>query len=144
MECMTQKAEKELLERILGTNELAGKHGLALSREDAELLVAERGKIVQAQKQVQPGEEILPKLICTFCDSGYISQSNYVERLVRLQEIFYLFKNELADEISDDALLDFMKEQFETVCCGDMDYLEGNCMMIFVQAIKKQHSAETV
>ena len=29
-----------------------------------------------------------------------------------------------------------MREQFETVCFGDLDYLEGTCLDIFSQAIR--------
>ena len=29
-----------------------------------------------------------------------------------------------------------MKEQFETLCFGDLDYLEGTCLSIFSQAIR--------
>ena len=42
----------------------------------------------------------------------------------------------MLDEISDDELLHFMKEQFETVCFGDLEYLEGTCLNIFAQAIR--------
>ncbi len=83
------------------------------------------------QKRVEFGESILPRIIYEFCDSAFINQSNYVESLTRLQEIFFLYKNEMLDEISDEELLNFMKEQFETVCFGDFDYLEGTCLDIF-------------
>ena len=56
--------------------------------------------------------------------------------MIRLQEIFYLYKNEMLDEISDKELLQFMKEQFETICYGDLEYLETTCLAIFAQAIR--------
>ena len=71
-----------------------------------------------------------------FCDCPYLNQEHYVETLVRLQDIFYLYKNEMLDEITDDELLNFMREQYETVCFGDLDYLEGTCLDIFAQAIR--------
>lgn len=82
------------------------------------------------------GEGILPRIIYEFCDSDYISQSDYAKTLARLQEIFFHYKNEMMDEISDDELLHFMKEQFETICEGDLDYLEGTCLSIFSQAVR--------
>ena len=51
-------------------------------------------------------------------------------------EIFFHFKNEMLDEVSDDELLHFMKEQFETVCYGDLEYLEETCLDIFSQAVR--------
>ncbi len=29
-----------------------------------------------------------------------------------------------------------MKEQFEEICFGDLDYLEGTCLNIFAQAVR--------
>ena len=54
----------------------------------------------------------------------------------RLQEIFYTFKNETLDEITDDELLEFMREQYEEKCCGDTEYLEGTFLSDFAQAIR--------
>ena len=47
----------------------------------------------QKQKRVEFGEGIVPKIIYEFCDSNYIDQNNYVDTIIRLQEIFYLYKN---------------------------------------------------
>ncbi len=78
----------------------------------------------------------MPKIIYEFCDSNYIDQNNYADTIIRLQEIFYLYKNEMQDEITDDELLHLMKEQFELICFGDLDYLEGTCLANFAQAIR--------
>ena len=86
------------------------------------------------------GQGILPKIIDTFCDSAYITQDSYCDTLIRLQEIFFLYKNEMLDEITDDELLEFMREQFDGVCCGDLDYLEGTCLDLFAQAIRAGYS----
>ena len=42
----------------------------------------------------------------------------------------------MQDEITDDELLHLMKEQFELICFGDLDYLEGTCLANFAQAIR--------
>ena len=42
----------------------------------------------------------------------------------------------MQDEISDDELLHFMKEQYETVCYGDLEYLESTCLEVFARAIR--------
>ena len=78
----------------------------------------------------------MTKIMEEFCDSSFISQNNYVETLIRLQEIFYLYKNEMQDELTDEELLHFMREQFENTCFGDLEYLEGTCLNIFSQAIR--------
>lgn len=57
-----------------------------------------------------------------------------------MQEIFYLYKNEMQDEITDDELLHLMKEQFENLCYGDLDYLESTCLAGFAEAIRAGYS----
>lgn len=128
--------ERAQIQKVMESNQYTEQYGLTLSAQDAEVLTQERKSTLMEQKRVEFGESILPRIIYEFCDSAFISQSNYVESLVRLQEIFFLYKNEMLDEISDEELLNFMKEQFETVCFGDFDYLEGTCLDIFAQAVR--------
>lgn len=124
------------LQKVLETNQYTEKYGLMLREEDAQLLVKERTNTLKEQRRVEFGGSILPSIIYEFCDSAYIDQKSYVETITHLQEIFFLYKNEMQDEITDDELLHFMKEQFETVCYGDLNYLESTCLDIFAQAIR--------
>ncbi len=128
--------QKNQLAKILETNEMTARYGLVLTQQDAELLAAERSRVLKRERRVEFGPGILPKVIEQFCDSDFIDQNNYVDTLLRLQEIFYLYKNEMQDEISDEELLHFMKEQFEEVCFGDLGYLEGTCLQIFAEAVR--------
>lgn len=133
---LEELAKQELARQILATNRYTRKYSLVLREEDAALLTQERADVLRTQKRVEFGEGILPKIIYMFCDSAYIYQDNYCESLIRLQEIFFAYKNEMLDEITDDELLAFMQEQFEEVCRGDFDYLEGTCLDLFAQAIR--------
>ena len=129
-------SEKNQLQKVMETNKKTEPFGLELSQEDAKLLVEARGEELRRQKRVEFGEGILPKIIFAFCDSSYLSQDNYVETVARLQDIFYLFKNESMDLLNDDELLVFMREQFEQTCFGDLDYLEDTCLENFAQAVR--------
>ena len=100
---------------MIKTNETTERFGLSLTEQDAKLILAERKNALAEQKRIEFGEGIATKIIYEFCDSEYIHQSNYVETIIRLQEIFYLYKNEMHDEITDDELLHLMKEQFENI-----------------------------
>lgn len=124
------------IQQVQTANQRAEKFGLTLSEDDMELLLAEKRNVLKAERRVEFGESILPKIMDEFCDSSFLSQDNYAETLIRLQEIFYRFKNEMQDEITDDELIHFMKETFETICYGDFDYLEGTCLDIFAQAVR--------
>lgn len=124
------------LAEVQKTNQYTQQFGLALSDQDTQLLLAEKNAVLKAQRRVEFGQGILPQIIYAFCDSAFISQGDYVDTLIRLQEIFYLYKNEMQDEITDGELLNFMREQFEAVCYGDLNYLESTCLDIFAQAIR--------
>ena len=56
--------------------------------------------------------------------------------LGQLQELFYTFKNESRDELTDAELLDFMRRQFENICFGDLDYLGATCLERFARAVR--------
>lgn len=124
------------LRKIVKTNETTERFGLSLTEREAKLILEERRNSLLEQKRIEFGEGIAAKVIYEFCDSDYINQDNYVETIIRLQEIFYLYKNEMQDEITDDELLHLMKEQFENICFGDLDYLESTCLANFAQAIR--------
>lgn len=140
---LEEMSKQTLIAQVLETNHHTQKYGLALKKEDAVLLAKERVDVLRKERRVEFGQGILPRIIYTFCDSSYIYQDNYCESLIRLQEIFHLYKNEMLDEITDDELLEFMKEQFENVCFGDFGYLEGTCLDIFAQAIRAGYSGYT-
>ena len=107
-----------------------------LSKRDAQMLLTEKNHILKQQQRVEFGTSVLPQMIRAFCDSPFMAQHTYVDTLIGLQELFFLYKNEMQDEITDEELLNFMREQFDTVCCGDLEYLGSTCLEIFAQAIR--------
>ena len=97
-----------------------------------------RKEDLKEQQRIEFGEGILPKLIFTFCDSPYIYQDNYVDTIIRLQEIFYSYKNEVMDELTDDELLDFMKKAFDGECKGSLEYLEETALEQYARNVRKE------
>lgn len=132
------------MKQIEETNLYTEKYGLKLSEKDTEILIAEKSNTLKAERRVEFGQSILPQIIYAFCDSTFISQDNYLEVLIRLQEIFFLYKNEMQDEITDEELLNFMREQFDDVCYGDLEYLESTCLEIFSEAIRAGYTDYTI
>ena len=133
---MQQLSGQNQLAKILEVNEYTEPFGLALTQEEARMLVQERRNSLKEQQRAEFGGGILPRLIQVFCDSPYIYQEIYAETLVRLQEIFYLYKNESLDELTDEELLAYMKKQFDGVCAGDMDYLEHTALEEFAREVR--------
>ncbi len=130
-------SEHNKLQKVIEMNEKTQKFGLVLSEKDAKMLVERRNTNLKEQQRVEFGEGILPKLIFTFCDSPYIYQGNYVDTIMRLQEIFYLYKNESMDELTDDDLLEAMKEAFDGECEGDLEYLEDTALEEFARSTRR-------
>ncbi|GHU43012.1 hypothetical protein FACS1894111_07870 [Clostridia bacterium] len=130
-----QKAEEECRSLML-YNEKTASFGLSLTAEEAHELVAYRDDSLKEHRRVEFGKGILDALVFAFCDSPYIGQADYLETLKGLTDLFYLFKNESEDKLTDDELMTFMREQFDEVCCGDLDYLGGTCLTRFVTAIR--------
>ena len=116
------------LQTLVECNQYTKKFGLSLTEKEALILVKDRKDSLKEQQRVEFGESILNKLIFAFCDSAYLYQENYVDSIGRLQDIFYLFKNETMDELTDDELIDYMRKSFEEECKGSFDYLEDTIL----------------
>lgn len=133
---MIQKKQKQELEVLLTCNDQSARYGMALTAEEAGELMHCRDESLRKYQRIEFGKGVLDKLIFAFCDSQYLDQYNYLDMLKKLQDIFYQFKNESQDCLTDDELLAFMKEQFEGVCAGDTEYLEQTCLSRFAKAIR--------
>ena len=130
--------EANQIQKVISMNEKTQAYGLVLTEDDAKFLVEQKQECLKEQQRIEFGETILSKLIFTFCDSAYISQSDYVETISRLQEIFYLYKNESMDILTDDELLSYMKEAFEGECQGSLEYLEETVLEEFARKIREE------
>ncbi len=129
-------SEDYQVNRILETNETSKENGLTLTKEEATALVAARGDILKAERRVEFGDSISPKLIRAFVDSSFINQEDYAQTLARLQEIFFLYKNESMDMVTDEELLAIMKNAYENESGGDLEYLEGTALEDFARSVR--------
>ena len=125
------------LQQIVSCNAYTKKFGITITTEDALQLIEARKDVLMQNERIEFGESVLPKLIYTFCDSPYLYQDNYIDMISRLQEIFYLYKNESLDEVSDDELVELMKDYFDGDCQGSLDYLEETCLEAFARSVRE-------
>lgn len=135
-ELLTKNRQRDELAMLDAYNQKTEMFGLALTKEEAKALIVSRDESLKKYGRVEFGKGILDKLVYSFCDSQYISRENYLAVLTRLQDIFYHFKNESQDKLTDDELLTFMRQQYESVCYGDLDYLENTCLERFLKAVR--------
>lgn len=110
---------------LTGCNEKTARFGLILSPAEAAALLETRAEALRSSGRIEFGPGVMQKMILAFCDSPYLCQSNYTETLQELIEIFYYFKNECQDKISDDELIEWMKKYYDTSCEGSLDLLRN-------------------
>lgn len=115
-----QRIDPAALERY---NRRSEPYGLTLSESALQRLLLLRAEVLQQTGRIELGGGVLEKLITAFCDSPYVVQSKYEDTLAELQELFYYFKNECRDLVTDDELLDAMRLIFNSVAHGSVEYL---------------------
>lgn len=129
-------SEQSQMNIIRKTNEYSNQFGLSLTDDDIGELLVRRRESLSEQQRVEFGAGILDMIIFAFCDSDYVYQENYLETIIRLQNIFYLYKNESLDELTDDELISIMRNAFEEKCHGSLEYLEETFLDEFARNIR--------
>ena len=109
---------------ILACNGDTEKYGLCLTPGQARALVQTETETLKKTGRIELGQGIICRLISRFADSPYISPQNYEQTLHELTGLFYDFKNETCDAVSDNELADFMKESYNNYCGGSIRLLE--------------------
>ena len=130
-------SEQRQMDIIRETNGYTQRFGLCLTDDDIQELMVQHRECLSEQQRVEFGQGILDKIIFAFCDSDFIDQENYAETLARLQSIFYLYKNESLDELSDDELITVMRNAFDGICHGSLEYLEDTYLEQFAREIRE-------
>lgn len=120
--------DTRVFNEITQCNEVTREYGLKLSEKDVKEIINTRNIALQKSGRIEFNGQIINKIITSFCDSPYISQYNYSETINELVEIFYNYKNETLDYISDDELIEIMKENFDNYCQGSLEILEGKVL----------------
>lgn len=114
------------ISELLQTNEETMKNGLILTVEDAKQILNVRNKALKGCGRIELGFDVTKKLVKVLSSSKFIDQYNYVSTVNDMQETFYYLKNETEDKMSDDALLEMMKDLFEYTCEGSMELLNSH------------------
>ena len=127
LEIVNKRKQIEIA-NIKKCNEYTNKYGLILSDNQISNLLERKKETLKETGRIEFREGIIDKLIKEFCNSPYINQENYAETLYELIEMFYEYKNETMDLITDDELIEFMRKSFDEICQGDLEYLSGTVM----------------
>ena len=127
IELINQKNQNEI-SNIESCNKITSVYGLSLNVKQISNLLEKKQEILKRTGRIEFRESIIKKIIIEFSDSPYITQESYESILHELIEIFYEYKNETMDIVTDDELIKFMKKSFDGICKGNIDYLLGTIM----------------
>lgn len=116
-------SEQNRRQKILACNTATARFGLLLTPAEAHMVADTQKKALAATNRIEFSDETIPKIIYAFCDSSFIPPNEYAETLARLTEIFYHFKNETNNLLSDDELIHTMSASFNGVCQGSLSLL---------------------
>lgn len=120
----TENALQEItVSKILSLNAITEKYGLILTESDAIEIIKTQKRALKNNYRFEFGSDTLSKLIFAFSDSPYLTQSNYLEIIHDLIDLFYHFKSETQEALDDDSLIQLMKDYFDRVCEGSMELL---------------------
>ncbi|MFT8390826.1 MAG: DUF6323 family protein [Sporolactobacillus sp.] len=118
--------QKQAVHAILGCNARTAPFGLILTENQAIALEQQRFYALKENGRVEFGGGVIEKLIAAFCDSPYLCQDHYEETLHELLTIFYYYKNETLDLLSDSRLIAEMKQAYNGPCHGSLELLAGD------------------
>jgi hypothetical protein len=104
-------------------NKVTHRYGITLSPADIQALVVGRVDALQETERVEFGRGVAKDLVLAFSSSVYVAQSSFVQTVLELQDLFYLFKNESDEQIPDDDLIATMRSLYDDVAQGDMQRL---------------------
>lgn len=127
IELINLKKQNEI-SNIESCNKITSVYGLSLNVKQISNLLEKKQEILKRTGRIEFRESIIKKIIIEFSDSPYITQESYESIIHELIEIFYEYKKETMDIVTDDELIKFMKKSFDGICKGDIDYLSGTIM----------------
>lgn len=116
--------QKQAVAELMQCNDYSAKFGLTLTQTQAIELVETRSHALSSNGRIEFGGGVIDKIIKAFCDSPYLSMQDYAQILHELTELFYFYKNETLDLVSDDELIQFMKTAYDGLCQGSLDLLD--------------------
>ncbi len=116
----------EYIRQLIDTNDYSSKYGLTLTPEQAQMLIETRNNSLRDNSRIEIGLGAVEKIINNFSESPYIDNNNYAETINDLLELFYYYKTETHDRISDVKLIELMRNKFDNEYKGSIELMQSN------------------
>ncbi len=121
---------------LLQTNETSIEYGLALTEQEALMLIEAGKNSIDSHDRLEFGESATIKIVNKFMQSSYISQSEYADTIAELIDVFYQVKEECYDILTDDEVIGIMYDFFENESGGSIDILQTRDMDYLCKKIR--------
>jgi hypothetical protein len=107
------RQQERFLEELRRVNEIGEQFGLRLSEQGMLELAQARSRALTDHGRVELGASAVRSIVDGFCDSPYLLQEDYETTLTELVDAFYYFKNECGEQLTDDELIQAMRERYD-------------------------------
>ena len=104
-------------------DELARRYGMQLTQLQFQRLTQARRQALQDTGRIDFGGGVLDQLVYAFCDSLFVESRSFASFLEQMQELFYIFKNETQDAVTDEELIQALAALFNGEAQGSLEYL---------------------
>lgn len=111
---------------------------LVLSEQQSLALRGTAETALKNAGRIEFGPSIVDPLVEAFSDSPYLTAEDCEETLAELVSLFYLFKNETLDRISDESLIKYMKKSFDGDCAGSVELLASDALPTLAAKVKRK------
>lgn len=133
-------ADTDTAAALLSLNHSTAAYGLTLTPQQAQSIAVAQREAISSTGRFEFGGGAAARLAAAFCESPYINQVDYETVLRELIWIFYEFKTETGDRISDDVLIDYMRRSFDTKCRGSLELLADDALPLLLRRLNLHRS----
>lgn len=133
----------ENVSSLLSLNDTTSNYGITITADGAAAIIQNRDKALFNTGRIEFGTSVTEKIVNVFCSSPYVNNDNFAETVSDLTEIFFYYKSEMLEKLSDDELISLMKDEFDGRCEGSTELLASKALYNYSQRLKGFDDDET-
>ena len=116
--------QEQCSEKLLKLNDESINYGLVLTQKDINDIMKNINETLKKIGRIETSADALEKVISIVYSSPYTDKENYVENINDMQELFYYFKSQVLDLLSDDEVIEILDKAYDEKC-GEILQIQG-------------------
>ena len=116
--------QQESTQKLIKLNDESINYGLILNEKDIEGIMKNTNETLKRIGRIETSTNTLEKIIELVYSSPYTDKDNYIENINDMQEVFYYFKSQVLDLLSDDEVIEILEKTYEDKK-GEMFQIQG-------------------